>query len=827
MAKIYFKKYQNVLILLFLLEACRGIEEPFGMRHSQGWVHASNAEISNTALNALGVSSDGKLFSIPQNLEGYSQYTLQVSSGDLFESRALNAIHLSKEHVLVVFRSVPEVTYQLLKRVVVSGSTGIIFRALSGQNGKGSIVGGSWDESKNFIAASPIDGGEDRLLAIQSGEEIRYLRFSLGEGSISNYTQNGSFKISGLKNIKLRLKAVGEGFYSVYYVQGSDLKVSLIIPGDNQLSRIQAIQTSTIASISSTTAIIEPHGVIYNPKTLYSANLARSIYLLEPGKIKLFFSPSQLKYAKTELSLDGVKPIALKSVKESMMVIAVTQNLTNPELDYFNQEDYMRFHYMEHKLSSFGLTTQGSSQTLKQLFIRDIGYGPLGELMLLSDKNKAIFLGKDKQSNNLYDMDNIFNLDCRRDQVAYLDGAGKVACGDPAKLKDGCLKADPVTLSCSECSTESYSKVDGSAPPLTTGYKVCKKEGTQCPQGENLIDGNGGGCYKCSDAVPNCEECYDFSKQCKRCSEGYLLRLTGPDTLGCVSAGSNGGLKNCLRAQSSPLACLECVPGFEQTSSCDAPCPQFCGKCISAASGSSQKICTHCLEDHKTTHSQSQSGVVSGLVCEECPSGSVLIANECTECSTRPNFNGDGNCHQCKEDGVCRQCKAGFELNSTTKKCMRVCQKGEYRNSGNSCSRCSDSCSQCKELTGECLECNRGYKLNIPASKSCQIVCGVDEYRTKDNTCSKCPVNCKKCSDETGLCMSCSKGFSLSKDNKLCSRIRLKPPDEVKPLLLNNKKFVKLTESVELVFSQKITIPDTSRFLLTLTHQTEPPTPPQ
>ena len=87
-------------------------------------------------------------------------------------------------------------------------------------------------------------------------------------------------------------------------------------------------------------------------------------------------------------------------------------------------------------------------------------------------------------------------------------------------------------------------------------------------------------------------------------------------------------------------------------------------------------------------------------------------------------------------------------------RCNNTCSKGSYRNSNDTCTRCSDNCKECDE--GGCKICKIGFlgqttPLSGPGYVECQA----------------CIEGCDKCETLT-ICTSCGSFFDKKEDGKVC-----------------------------------------------------------
>lgn len=398
-------------------------------------------------------------------------------------------------------------------------------------------------------------------------------------------------------------------------------------------------------------------------------------------------------------------------------------------------------------------------------------------------------------SGNIFDGD-LKIRNCISSSMEQLNGGAMVKIC--TKCEEG-YKIDSNKL-CDECA-------DGYIQDLTQENFTCKVY--SCTNGQDHCETCNADGKSCS----NCEEGYDVTANCMKCSVGFEQDKDSSE-FKCKSITCSNGLRHCLECNKDGVNCDKCYPGFKASSdqvkvcdSCDKDyteekdgndikCVPICNvdKCISCAAPNLCGKCEtgympkdyKCVVDCKTKLSfcdECDTIDDTTFKCYKCFMGYQLIDEKdclalpyacsegdakektCTKCNSGYYLKSQA-CHPCPEEKHCSNCE--LVDGSTEVKCTgESCEIGYYMKE-NECLKCSiTNCAACEIEPGNqepsCFSCDRGYTLDENNNcKKCPdhfarceedyTVCE-DGYYEKENTCTICPVidNCLKCGIDTSI----------------------------------------------------------------------------
>ena len=349
--------------------------------------------------------------------------------------------------------------------------------------------------------------------------------------------------------------------------------------------------------------------------------------------------------------------------------------------------------------------------------------------------------------------------------------------------------------------------------PMVVHETKCVKD---CPEG---YFSNGTKCTSCED---NCLECTD-STTCTKCSEKFFLFASDckekcPEYTyhtsdnKCEWCSDSEKCEKCC--SKDPSKCLKCNSSILYKDKCINQCPvgtYYCNKketCIDCS-----ESCTSCQSKTQCDSCKTGFYLLNGQCISECPSGYVVVGNECKKCDncltclsvnlsnclscndekylhdnkcidncpkgTFPTIlkdqkicqNCNNTCETCERADSCITCKEPLVkfISGNIISCDDKCQGG-YININGTCTPCSDiqKCSTCsKDNLSECIDCKEGFYLH---NKQCVSICPKGTFENNQSkTCDPCLVSCETCSDSS-TCDTCLSGLYFVENKKTCDK---------------------------------------------------------
>ncbi|XP_041364088.1 uncharacterized protein LOC121379510 [Gigantopelta aegis] len=224
---------------------------------------------------------------------------------------------------------------------------------------------------------------------------------------------------------------------------------------------------------------------------------------------------------------------------------------------------------------------------------------------------------------------------------------------------------------------------------------------------------------------------------CSLCAIGFFKNIRGNTP--CKACPGNYITSSVGTASMTDCSKLQCVPGFYGSSDSCIPCDLGFYK---SAHGTDN--CTKC--DESLTTSSKASTAKSDCSVVVCDAGSYRTqSNQCQPCpkGKYQPVSGMDSCESCPNDNYTTENPGSTREDQ----CLKVCEKGHYRNEDNKCSVCGIGFYQPSEGQAECLNCSSEHPYTTANTGStsveqCLRVCDKGSYRpsTNRNGCIKCEI---------------------------------------------------------------------------------------
>ncbi|KAK3784027.1 hypothetical protein RRG08_025221 [Elysia crispata] len=334
--------------------------------------------------------------------------------------------------------------------------------------------------------------------------------------------------------------------------------------------------------------------------------------------------------------------------------------------------------------------------------------------------------------------------------------------------------------------------------PCSDGFTTEVEEGAAAPENCSIRDCPPGSFFDAADA-DSCKKCPEGfyqplsrQKSCEQCPNDTSTFRPGSTsinncTIKCSAGEEDDGTEKCVncpddkfKAEASFGQCQPCTGDFTSTPSDRTACTlQFCdvgredraGNCTDCPlgyykAGRGNGACEKCPQNRTTASEASQTKEECSVVF--CEVGFFSDDNmTCVLCpvGTFKNSRGNQQCSPCPNDVTTEM--AGSKQKSDC--FLKLCDRGQYRDSSNTCQDCSPGFFQNDTGQTTCSKCPDGYTSLQPRSTepdSCRILCSPGFYRNDTtNTCAGCERGSYQTSTGATSCQSCSGNFTTAAEN--------------------------------------------------------------